>query len=147
MKLFYFLLAIGAIAALVRIVVNVRRIGNQEVEDWDSRLIARLRKQGSDPFQPHELDFFFAMPNEAAARAVAVELEREGCTTDVRETPTLTDHPWSVHARRESRLSVPEMRATTRRYEALATAQGGRYDGWAAAHAERAPDDPDQGRG
>jgi hypothetical protein len=103
-------------------------------KDWDERLIERLRKSGSDPFQPHDVDFFMAMPTEAAGRAVAVILEAEGYHVDVKPAPDNPgDHPFSLHARRSMRLSVPGMRELTKRFQAMAKAQGGHYDGWSAA--------------
>ena len=63
------ILVIGAGAAVIaRIFMKVRKLRNAERDDWDSRAIDRLRKQGSDPFKPHEVDFFFALPDENATR-------------------------------------------------------------------------------
>ena len=126
------LLAAVAFAVLVRIYVKVRKIRNQPREDWDSRAIDRLRKQGSDPFKPHEVDFFFGLPNDSATRAVNAQLETEGYAVDVKAVPENTDYPYSLHARKSMRLSVPDMRELSRRFSELAVLHGGRYDGWTA---------------
>jgi len=120
-------------AVLWRIVVLVRRSqrANQR-GDWDAMLIERLRAQGSDPFQPHEVDFFFGLPSEAACQALRGVLESEGFGIDWKPVPENSTHPFSLHARKSLRLSVPGMREMSHRFEALAADHGGRYDGWTA---------------
>ncbi len=61
----------------------------REVHDssWDDKLIAELRKRGQDPFQPHDVDFFFALPTEAATTAVNRALEAEGFAVDIKAVP------------------------------------------------------------
>jgi hypothetical protein len=127
-----FLLSAVAFAVLVRIYVKVRKLRNVPREDWDSRAIDRLRKQGSDPFKPHEVDCFFGLPNEEATRAINAQLEAEGYAVDVKAVPENTDYPYSLHARKSMRLSVPDMREMSRRFTELAGLHGGRYDGWTA---------------
>ena len=127
------ILVIAAGAAVVaRIYVKVRKLRDAERDDWDSRAIDRLRKQGSDPFKPHEVDFFFALPDENSTRLINAQLESEGYAIDVKAVPENSDFPYSLHARKSMRLSVPEMRMLSQRLTALATANSGRYDGWAA---------------
>jgi hypothetical protein len=43
------------------------------------------------------------------------------------------DHPFSLHATKSLRLSVPGMKELTIRFKELAMAHGGHYDGWSAA--------------
>jgi hypothetical protein len=122
----------AAVAVLARIFVNVRKLGNAEKNDWDSKMIAHLRAQGRDPFQPYQVDFFFALPSEAACAQVARQLEAEAFTIDTKAVPESPDQPFSLHASKALRLSIPDMRELTRRFTELASAAGGRYDGWAA---------------
>lgn len=129
-------LAAGAFAVL-RIYFSLRKLRNSREQDWDSRAIERLRKLGSDPFSPHDVDFFFALPDEAGGRTVAALLESEGFTVDLRPVPDSTTHPFSVHALKSMRLSASDMREMSKRFTALATANGGRYDGWTAPLAGR----------
>jgi hypothetical protein len=129
----FFALVIGAgIVVLVRLYTKIRDLQNLKQQDWDTRAIDRLRKQGSDPFQPHEVDFFFALPNENACRAVNAQLEAEGYAVDIKAVPENPDFAFSLHARKSMRLSVPDMQDISRRFTTLAASQGGRYDGWAA---------------
>jgi 5-formyltetrahydrofolate cyclo-ligase len=126
------LLIAVAFGVLVRIYMKVRTLRNAPQEDWDSKTIERLRRQGSDPFKAHEVDFFFGLPNEEATRAVNAQLEAEGYAVDVKATPENTDYPYSLHARKSMRLSVPDMREIGRGFGELAQLHSGHYDGWAA---------------
>lgn len=122
----------AGLGVLFRIYTKVRNLRRTGQDDWDSRTINRLRKQGSDPFAPHDVDFFFALPDDNATRAVNAQLESEGYSVDVKAVPDNPDLRFSLHARKSMRLSVPEMRELSRRFTELALAHGGRYDGWAA---------------
>jgi hypothetical protein len=130
-----YLLVVGAGLALARIYFNVKKLKDAAKSDsYDARIIERLRAAGSDPFQPHAVDFFFALPNEQAYGAVASELERDGFSVDSHSMPDSTDLPLSLHASKLIRLSVPEMKELSQRFTQLATRNGGRYDGWTAGH-------------
>ncbi len=128
--LLVFLIA-GAVV-LVRIFVSLRKMNAQRDTDWDAQQIAELRAQGSDPFQPHLVEFFFALPSEGACDAVRRQLEFDGFAVDSRAVPDALEHAYSLHASKSLRISVPVMRDFSRRFGELARAQGGRYDGWAA---------------
>lgn len=134
------LLVIAAAGVLVRIYVKLRdsRAANTR-EDWDAKQIALLRSRGSDPFQAHEVDFFFGVPNEAACESLRRQLETEGFTVDTKPVPEGVDQVISVHARKAMRLSVPDMQELTRRFGALAHELGGRYDGWTAGIVAQRP--------
>ncbi len=69
----------------------------KEIHGGDSGYQARsseMRKRGQDPFQPHDVNFFFALPNEPACTAINKQLESEGFSVDVKqpcpETSSLT---------------------------------------------------------
>ena len=132
MKIFIALIVGAGIIILIRLYTKVRDLQSLKQKDWDTRAIDRLRKQGSDPFKEHEVDFFFGLPSEEACRAVNAQLETEGYAVDSKAVPESPDFAFSLHARKSMRLSVPDMQATSRRFTALATSHGGRYDGWAA---------------
>lgn len=100
--------------------------------DWDAKQIAELRKRGQDPFQPHDVDFFFALPNEDACATVNRRLEAEGFVVDVKAVPDNKEYPYSLHASKNMRILAPEMTALSRRFGALAAANQGRYDGWSS---------------
>jgi hypothetical protein len=140
MNWFLTLLVIAGGAALGRIYYSLRKMKEDKEKDWDARLIARLRAEGSDPFQPHEVDFFMAMPSEAAGRAAQAILEAEGYRVDVQPAPDNPgDQPFSLHATKSLRLSLPGMRALTVRFNELAKEHGGHYDGWSAAVVPQGP--------
>ncbi len=133
MKWFYILLLIGAALAIGRIVLSLRKLKNLNNDDWDSRLVERLRRSGVDPFKPQELDFFVALPTEAAVGVVEQRLSTRGFTVDSRAVADSPSQPFSVHARKAMQLSVSEVRAVSAMLKQLAEEQGGRYDGWAAS--------------
>jgi hypothetical protein len=126
------LVAAAGIIIVLRIYIKLRQVRNSRQVDWDTQTIDRLRKQGSDPFKDHEVDFFFALPDDQACRAVNAQLEREGYVINIKTMEPGADLAFSLHARKSMRLSVPDMQALSRKFAALASAHAGRYDGWAA---------------
>jgi hypothetical protein len=108
----------------------MRRRRAERRENFDAKLIRQLREKGLDPFQPHELDFFFALPDAAAAQRIAHQLETEGFTTDTHAMKENVGQGVSLHARKSMRLSVDEISTLSARFTALAQQSGGRYDGW-----------------
>ena len=129
MKALLLLILVAVVLAALRIYLTMRRRRAERREGFDERLIRQLREKGLDPFQPHELDFFFALPDNAAAQSVARQLEPEGFATD--------SHPMkdevkgvSLHARKSMRLVVEDISALSNRFTAVAQQHGGRYDGW-----------------
>jgi hypothetical protein len=125
-----FLIA-GAAIAVWRIIYQIRRASKLQFDDWDTKLIERLRRSGADPFRPVEVDFFVAVPSEDAARGVAARLQTEGFVTDVRPLADSVDHPWSVHALKTMTINLHGIREVSQRMRVLAAECGGRYDGWA----------------
>jgi hypothetical protein len=129
----YIALALGGAFAIGRIFWAVRRIHTQRNDSWDAKLIERLRKSGTDPFQPHDVDFFFGLPNAAVAERIAAQLRTEGYVVEVNERSDVPSHPFVVRATKQLKLSVPDMQAISRRFSDLAKEAGGSYDGWSAA--------------
>jgi hypothetical protein len=126
-------ISIALVAALGLIVVRVffklRTARKSRAETWDERMIGTLRSQGYAPFNDYRVDFFLALPDEAAVEKARVRLEPEFAI----DAKPMQDEPGlSLHASKTMRLIVPEMQAISRRLTALATELGGRYDGWAA---------------
>jgi hypothetical protein len=126
------LVIFAAGAVIYRLYSTVKQGREVHGSDWDEKLIAELRKRGHDPFQPHDVNFFFALPNEAACTAVNRRLETEGFAIDVKAVPDNTEFPYSLHASKNMRISAAEMKELSRRFNLLATSNQGRYDGWAA---------------
>jgi hypothetical protein len=133
----YVFAIIGGVIAGWRIVQNLNKLRQRKNDSWDARLIDQLRKRGSDPFKPHDLDFFLAFPTREAADAVAAQLTTEGFRTDVIDTPDSGELRFSLHAQKSLHLTVPDMQDLSRRLTDMAIAKGGRYDGWSAKQVPR----------
>ena len=124
------ILVVAAGAAVVsRIYVSVRKARHDQMEDWDVKVLEKLRASGRDPFQPAVVDFFLAVPTEAACQQASQRLRGEGFEVSVRQMKD-AEFPYSVAASKTMRLSAPEMRELSRRFTQLARDTGGRYDGW-----------------
>ncbi len=78
--------------------------------------------------------FFFALPSENACTAVNRALEAEGFSVDIKAVPDDKEFPFSLHARRNMRVHGPEMKEFSRRFNELAKANAGRYDGWGSGN-------------
>jgi Regulator of ribonuclease activity B len=126
--------AFVAAAAIIiaRIYFKVRGIRQSKQESWDERMIGQLRSKGYAPFNEYRVDFFLALPDEAACQAVRSRLETDGFSVDSKPMTEKTELPFSLHASKSMRLIVPDMQELTQRLTALADEFGGRYDGWAA---------------
>ena len=124
-------LVAGAAIAVWRIIYNVRNTSKSREDDWDARMIERLRRSGIDPFKPVDVDFFLAVPSKDRAESMASRLRSEGFETDIRELRDSVDQTWSVHALKNMSLNVHGMREVSTRLRQLADEVGGRYDGWA----------------
>jgi hypothetical protein len=128
-------LVAAGIAAVVRIYFSLQRLRGERTDDWDAKMVERVRAQGVDPFKPHEVDFFLALPDTGAVDAVRNLLQAEEFAVDVRPVADSSEHPFSLHASKALRLAVPDMQEKSRRFKELAAVYGGRYDGWAAGAA------------
>ena len=123
---------IGGLIAAWRIWQNLQKLRQRQNDSWDARLIDQLRKRGSDPFKPHDVDFFLAFPTSEAAEQLAAQLRTEGFDADVHDSPDSGDYRFSLHAHKSMQLTVPDMQDLSRRLTDMAIAKGGRYDGWSA---------------
>lgn len=135
----YVVLLLGALGLVVlRIYFKLRESRKARAETWDEQMIARLRSQGFAPFNDYAVDFFLALPDEAAVQGARRRLEGE-FKVDVRPVANDPELAFSLHASKTMRLVVPDMQDLSRRLGALATEYGGRYDGWAAGKSGGAP--------
>jgi Regulator of ribonuclease activity B len=126
-----FVFAVAIIVA--RVFFNMRKVKQANTsESWDEKVIAGLRQRGYAPFNPYPVDFFLALPDEAAVQGVRGRLETEGFTVDVKPLENDPELHFSLHATKTMRLIVPDMQELGRKLTAIATEFRGRYDGWAA---------------
>ena len=126
------LLLVAALALIaVRIYSKLRLAQKSRAESWDEQVIGRLRSQGYAPFKDYRVDFFLALPDEAACQGARARLEPE-FSVDVKPLENDPALAYSLHATKTMRLVVPDVQEIGRRLTALATEFHGRYDGWAA---------------
>ena len=126
------LLLVAALALIaVRIYSKLRLARKSRAETWDEQVIGRLRSQGYAPFKDYRVDFFLALPDEAACQGARSRLEPE-FSVDVKPLENDPALAYSLHATKTMRLVVPDVQEISRRLTALATEFHGRYDGWAA---------------
>ncbi|HEX6636968.1 MAG TPA: ribonuclease E inhibitor RraB [Steroidobacteraceae bacterium] len=123
---------IGGVVAAWRIWQNLQKLRRHQNDSWDARLIDQLRKRGSDPFKPHDVDFFLAFPTPDGAMEVERMLEAEGFDAEIVDTPENGDLRYVLHAHKSMQLTVPDMQELSRRLTEAATERKGRYDGWSA---------------
>ena len=116
---------------VVRLYVKLRAARSSRAETWDEQVIGRLRSQGYAPFNDYRVDFFLALPDEAACQGARERLEPE-FSVDVKPLENDPELLFSLHATKTMRLIVPDMQDISRRLGALAAEYHGRYDGWAA---------------
>jgi hypothetical protein len=126
-----FVVAMAIIVA--RVYFNLRRLRrSNSTESWDEKVVAGLRARGYAPFNDYPVDFFLALPDEAAVQAAQLRLQSQGFKVDVKPLPDDPQLRFSVHATRTMKLLVPDVQELGRNMSALAGELHGRYDGWAA---------------
>ena len=122
----------GGCIAGWRIWQNLNKLRTRKNDSWDERLIDQLRKSGSDPFKPHDVDFFLAFPTMEAAQALAARYRTEGFDSEVLDEPENGDLRYALHLHKSMLLVVPEMKELSRRLTDAAKEKEGKYDGWSA---------------
>jgi len=128
----FFVALVAALGLIVvRVYVKLRTARRSRAETWDEQVIGRLRSQGYAPFNDYRVDFFLALPDEAACQGARERLEPE-FSVDVKPLENDPELGFSLHASKTMRLIVPDMQDISRRLGALAAEYNGRYDGWAA---------------
>jgi hypothetical protein len=130
---FWMMVALVAAAVLIvgRLYVKLRNAGRLHEASWDAKMVERLRSQGFAPFKVYPVDFFLALPDELACQSVREQLEPQGFGVNVKSIEDDPELRYSLDAKKEMRLIVPEMEEASRRMTALAGQFRGRYDGWA----------------
>jgi hypothetical protein len=131
MMSFFAVLVVALVLIVARVYFKLRAAQRARVAGWDAQLIERLRARGYVPFTEYPVDFFLALPDEAACQGVRARLEPE-FSVDVKPMQQDTEFAYSLHATRSMRLILQDMQELSARMTALAAEFKGRYDGWAA---------------
>jgi len=128
----FFLAMVAALGVvMLRLYFKLREASRSRAETWDEQVIGRLRSQGYAPFNDYRVDFFLALPDEAACQGARARLEPE-FSVDVKPLENDPELSYSLHATKTMRLVVPDVQDISRRLTAIAAELRGRYDGWAA---------------
>jgi hypothetical protein len=130
MRWIFILLIVAALLAAGRVLLALRKTRVKTHDDWDERLVQNLRAAGGNSFTPYEVDFFFNLPTEEACAALGSSIEPEGFTIHSRVMGGEGASGFSLHARKQLRVSVPDMQEYSQRFRTLAAQHGGHYDGW-----------------
>jgi hypothetical protein len=132
MTLIVIAFVVASAIIFARIYFKLRGIQGAKTDSWDAKIIEQLRSKGYAPFNEYPVDYFLALPDEAACQAVRTRLEPEGFNVDTKAMTEKSDLAYSLHATKSMRLIVPDMQELSRRMTEMAAEFRGRYDGWTA---------------
>ena len=96
--------------------------------DADGDSIRRLVHEGSDLPEPMSVDFFVAVPDEKAGRAVAEAAERLGYRVTVEQDGD--DPMWTCYCAKSMLVTHDAVVAAQRQLDEIARPLGGKADGW-----------------
>lgn len=124
------IVVVAAVLGVIALVlVSSNRAGQEGVPDI--RVLSQLRQAGSKLEKPHQIDFFMYFPSESAANSVAQTLASQGYNVSVK--PSAQSNPeWLVQAVRTMVPKVGALVEIRKSFSALASENGGTYDGWGA---------------
>ena|SRR5688572_21442756 len=116
--------------SLPRDLVPIERLGDRD--DPDEAVLNQLCTNGSDLNKPTHVLFYVYAPTEAGAKRIA---ERGGDAVLVAEVrPSASaDGTWLCLLQGTMVPAAAVLRQYRDRFESLAAAEGGEYDGWEAA--------------
>ena len=100
--------------------------------DGDRLILEQLRSHGADLTQPREVRHYSYFADRAAADAAAEAMREWGYGVTVEESAT-GDGTWLALATAEVVVDESTVDSTRGRFEQIAAAHGGDYDGWEAA--------------
>ena len=100
--------------------------------DPDEAVIAELIARGSNPANPHELDFYFFLPDRESCNSLADALSSYGLRIDILEPDGDTVSFWAVQGWLEIPLDHERIRDLCIEFRHIASQMGGKFDGWGA---------------
>jgi len=99
--------------------------------DPDQMVLDQVKKSGSDLSKAHGIEFFLYFPTQAAATNAGATISQSGFKVETRRAAK--GPGWLCKA---TKAMVPELKALQKirkDFSAIASANGGEYDGWGAA--------------
>jgi hypothetical protein len=105
-------------------------------KDPDQPVLKQLRKIGANLSKPREVIHFLYFPTQVAAEQASTQLRGEGYAIDVRPAANADQNPpnpWLMEARIRAVVDETTVAPMRARFEQLAEAGSGEYDGWEAA--------------
>jgi hypothetical protein len=105
-------------------------------KDPDQAVLKELRKAGANLSKPREVIHFLYFPTQVAAEKAGIGLRGEGYAIDVRPAANAgenTPNPWLMEARVHMIVDENTVGPMRAKFEELAAAGSGEYDGWEAA--------------
>ena len=105
-------------------------------KDPDQAVLKQLRKIGANLSKPREVIHFLYFPTQVAAEQASTQLRGEGYAIDVRPAANADQNPpnpWLMEARIRAVVDETTVAPMRVRFEQLAEAGSGEYDGWEAA--------------
>ncbi len=105
-------------------------------ESSDRMVLKELRKIGANLSKPREVIHFLYFPTQVAAEKAATQLRGEGYAIDVRPAANAEENPpnpWLMEARIHAVVDETTVAGMRAKFESLAEAGSGEYDGWEAA--------------
>ena len=104
------------------------------LSDADRGVLQALEAAGADLREPRHALFFLYVPGEAAATELAGVARAQGWEVSVSGPSHPDDDDWCVVCERQDVVTDPStLPALSSSFLDLATAHGGRYDGWEAS--------------
>lgn len=105
----------------------------------DRVVLRQLRKAGANLSRPREVVHFLYFPTQVAAEKAGIGLRGEGYAIDVRPAANAAENPpnpWLMEARIHAIVDEATVEPMRSKFEDLAAAGSGEYDGWEAAAAD-----------
>ncbi len=112
------------------------QVSGETPESDDKRVLKQLRKARANLSRPREVVHFLYFPTQVAAERASQELRGEGYMIDVRPAANAAENPpnpWLMEARNVAVVDESTVQPMRARFEAIAAAGGGEYDGWEAS--------------
>lgn len=100
--------------------------------DPDAEILDRLKAQGVDLTKPQTIDFFLFFGSQPDATKAADQIRPMGFTIEIR-SPRGSAPDWVCHASKTMIPEAPALRTLRQKFETIASAQSGGYDGWSIA--------------